>query len=322
MNRKKRVARKAGVARMSLMQNLPDHFVDSRDFARIARAIGYLEAHFRAQPRLEDVAAHVHLSEFHFNRLFRRWAGLTPKQYLTAITGTAAREALAGQASVLDAALAVGLSGPGRLHDLVVTVEAMTPGEIKAQGRGTIVRYGFGNTPFGRALFASTPRGLSHLAFVDVGGEADALAELRASAPLATFERDDASARVLALRIWSERDPKNGPLQVAVAGTNFQLKVWQALLRLGAEGHTNYGELANAIGSAGSSRAVGSAVGANPVAFLIPCHRVLRKSGALGGYRWGEDRKRAMLAWEALAPLATKDPARKKTAADRTARAS
>lgn len=284
------------------MQTLPEHFVDSRDFARIARAIAYLDEHFRSQPRLEDVAAHVHLSEFHFNRLFRRWAGVTPKQYLTAITGAAARDALSSQSSVLDAALSVGLSGPGRLHDLVVTVNAMTPGEIKAQGRGTIVHYGFTNTPFGRALFASTSRGLSHLQFVEHGDDAAALAELRESTPLSHFERDDESARSLALRIWSNEQNQEGPLQVNVAGTNFQLKVWQALLRVGAEGNTSYGELATAIGAPGCSRAVGTAVGSNSIAYLIPCHRVLRKSGGLGGYRWGEGRKRAMLAWEALQP--------------------
>jgi AraC family transcriptional regulator of adaptative response/methylated-DNA-[protein]-cysteine methyltransferase len=282
------------------MNTLPDNFVDSRDFARIARAIRYIDEHFREQPRLEDVAAHVSLSEFHFNRLFRRWAGVTPKQYLTAITGNAARDALAGQASVLDAAFTVGLSGPGRLHDLVVSVDAMTPGEIKAQGQGTTIRYGFSNTPFGRALFAETTRGLSHLVFVEPNGDAEALAELRAVTPRATFERDDDAARTLATRIWSARDRASTPLQINIAGTNFQLKVWQALLRLGAREHTSYGEIARSIGSAGSMRAVGSAVGANPVAFLIPCHHVLRKSGALGGYRWGEDRKRAILAWEAL----------------------
>ena len=281
------------------MNTLPDNFVDSRDFARIARAIRYIDEHFREQPRLEDVAAHANLSEFHFNRLFRRWAGVTPKQYLTAVTGLAARDALAGQASVLDAALTVGLSGPGRLHDLVVTLEAMTPGEIKAQGLGTTIRYGFSNTPFGRAILATTPRGLSHLAFVEANGESAALAELRETAPRAAFQRDDDVARALATRIWSASGG-GAPLQVNVAGTNFQLKVWQALLKLGAREPTSYSELANAIGSPASMRAVGSAVGANPVGYLIPCHHVLRKSGALGGYHWGEDRKRAMLAWEAL----------------------
>ncbi|HEU4626158.1 MAG TPA: methylated-DNA--[protein]-cysteine S-methyltransferase [Steroidobacteraceae bacterium] len=282
------------------MNTQPDSFVDSRDFARIARAIRYIDEHFREQPRLEDVAAHANLSEFHFNRLFRRWAGVTPKQYLTAVTGAAARDALAAQASVLDAALAVGLSGPGRLHDLVVTVDAMTPGEIKAQGLGTTIRYGFSNTPFGRAIIAETPRGLSHLAFVEPEAEAAAFAELQATAPRARFERDDEVARSLAARIWSTRDGRAGPLRVNIAGTNFQLKVWQALLRLGAKDATSYSEIAQEIGAAGAVRAVGSAVGANPVGYLIPCHHVLRKSGGLGGYRWGEDRKRAMLAWESM----------------------
>jgi AraC family transcriptional regulator of adaptative response/methylated-DNA-[protein]-cysteine methyltransferase len=278
----------------------PDNFVDSRDFARIARAIRYIDEHYREQPRLEDVAAHAGLSEFHFNRLFRRWAGVTPKQYLAAVTGAAARDALAGKASVLDAAFEVGLSGPGRLHDLVVTLDAMTPGEIKAQGEGTRVRYGFSNTPFGRALFAVTPRGLLHLGFVEAGGEAAALEELKTRAPRARFERDDEEARALATRIWGGGESTRAPLRVNVSGTNFQLKVWQALVDLGGRERTSYGELATAIGCAGSSRAVGSAVGANPVAWIIPCHHVLRRSGGLGGYHWGEDRKRAMLAWEAM----------------------
>src|SRR4051795_101505 len=153
------------MCRMDKEQNT---FVDSRDFVRIARAIGYIEARFREQPKLADIAAHAGLSEFHFNRLFRRWAGVTPKQYLAAVTGAAARNALAGNASVLDAAYAVGLSGPGRLHDLVVTLDAMTPGEMKAEGSGLTVRYGYSNTPFGKALFAMTDRGLLHLGFVEV----------------------------------------------------------------------------------------------------------------------------------------------------------
>ncbi|MEJ1960234.1 MAG: methylated-DNA--[protein]-cysteine S-methyltransferase [Gammaproteobacteria bacterium] len=287
----------------SMPNTLPDNFVDSRDFARIARAIRFIDEHFREQPRLEDVAAHAGLSEFHFNRLFRRWAGVTPKQYLAAVTGAAARDALAGNASVLDAAYSVGLSGPGRLHDLVVTLEAMTPGEMKAEGHGIIVSFGYSSTPFGKALFAVTGRGLFHLGFVEVGGEIAALESLRARAPRATFERDDDVARDLATRIWSPRagSRKGRPLRLNVPGTNFQLKVWQALIDLGSREHTNYSGLASAVGNAGASRAVGSAVGANPVAWLIPCHHVLRKSGGLGGYHWGEDRKRAMLAWEAMA---------------------
>lgn len=298
---KNRVAENVHTATMRFMPAaLPDNFVDSRDFARIAKAIRFIDEHFREQPSLEDVAAHAGLSEFHFNRLFRRWAGVTPKQYLAAVTGAAARDALAGNASVLDAAYAVGLSGPGRLHDLVVTLDAMTPGEMKAGGAGLTVRFGYSNTPFGKALFASTNRGLLHLGFVDVGGESAALDTLRVRASRATFERDDDVARGLAKRIWGGASGKGAPLRVNVSGTNFQLKVWQALIDLGSRKRTHYGEIASMIGSAAACRAVGSAVGANPVAWLIPCHHVLRKSGGLGGYHWGEDRKRAMLAWEAL----------------------
>jgi AraC family transcriptional regulator, regulatory protein of adaptative response / methylated-DNA-[protein]-cysteine methyltransferase len=284
----------------SMPDTLPDNFVDSRDFARIAKAIRFIDEHFREQPSLEDVAAQAGLSEFHFNRLFRRWAGVTPKQYLAAVTGVAARDALAGNASVLDAAYAVGLSGPGRLHDLVVTLDAMTPGEMKAEGSGITVKYGYSNTPFGKALFALTDRGLFHLGFVDIGDEARALDALRARAPRAAFERDDDVARSLAKRIWSGSRGKAAPLRLNVSGTNFQLKVWQALVDLGSRDRTHYSGIASSIGSAGGSRAVGSAVGANPIAWLIPCHHVLRKSGGLGGYHWGEDRKRAMLAWEAM----------------------
>lgn len=284
----------------SMQDTLPDNFVDSRDFARIAKAIRFIDEHFREQPSLEDVAAHAGLSEFHFNRLFRRWAGVTPKQYLAAVTGAAARDALAGNASVLDAAYSVGLSGPGRLHDLVVTLDAMTPGEMKAEGSGITVKYGYSNTPFGKALFAVTDRGLFHLGFVDVGGEATALDSLRVRAPRATFERDDDIARSLAKRIWGAAGAKGAPLRLNVSGTNFQLKVWQALIELGSRDRTHYSGIASSIGCAGSSRAVGSAVGANPIAWLIPCHHVLRKSGGLGGYHWGEDRKRAMLAWETM----------------------
>jgi AraC family transcriptional regulator, regulatory protein of adaptative response / methylated-DNA-[protein]-cysteine methyltransferase len=310
---KVRVAPRKRVSKIRAMKTLPANFVDSRDFARIARAIAFINENFRSQPRLEAIAASAGLSEFHFNRLFRRWAGITPKQYLTFVTGSAARDELGADASVLDAALNVGLSGPGRLHDLVLTLDAMTPGELKAQGQGTRIRYGFSNTPFGRALFAATDRGLSRLNFVEYGAEREAADELRASFPRAELERDDDYARELAVVIWPSRGATAAsPLRLAVAGTNFQLKVWQALVELGAREHTTYGDIARSIGSPDAMRAVGSAVGANPIAWLIPCHHVLRKGGALGGYRWGEARKRVMLAWDSLAhrtPVAGAAPA-------------
>jgi AraC family transcriptional regulator, regulatory protein of adaptative response / methylated-DNA-[protein]-cysteine methyltransferase len=275
----------------------PDTFLDGRDFRRIARAIRFIDEHFTEQPHLATLASAVHLSEFHFNRLFRRWAGITPRQYLAFVTAQAARAALKDADSVLDAAHAVGLSGPGRLHDLVVTLDAVTPGELKQLGRGVQLTHGFSDTPFGRALLASTTRGLCHLAFVEPGEERQALHALESSWPRAQRSRDDEQAQTLATRIWSGAGGE--PLRLAVKGTNFQLKVWQALLELGSRGPTTYSELAQAARVEGA-RAVGNAVGANPVAWLIPCHNVLRKDGSLGGYHWGPERKRAMLAWEAL----------------------
>lgn len=271
--------------------------LDSRDFTRIARAIRYIDANFRAQPRLATLAAAVNLSEFHFNRLFRRWAGITPRQYLAVVTARAAQGALLGTPSVLEAALSVGLSGPGRLHDLMVTLEAVTPGELKAGGAGITLTGGYATTPFGTALLASTPRGLAHLSFVEPGSEAATLQGLLAQWPQARWVRADAAADALAAEIWGAH-PRRRPLRLAVRGTNFQLKVWAALL--GTAGPTTYAQLARAAGSAGAARAVGQAVGANPVAWLIPCHNVLKADGTLGQYHWGPERKRAMLAWQEL----------------------
>ncbi len=279
-----------------------DSFVNNRDFARIARAIRYIDRKFREQPRLAEVAAQAGLSEFHFNRLFRRWAGITPKQYLAFVTGNAAKGALLNQPSVLDAAYSVGLSGPGRLHDLIVTLDGMTPGELKLLGRGAVIRYGFTDSPFGQVLAASTARGVCHLAFVDTGKEKAAVAELENRWPGAALERDDSHALTLARKIW--QDNGGAKVKVSAGGTNFQLKVWQALIDLGGRGRTTYTDIAERVGSPAGTRAVGNAVGANQVAWLIPCHNVLRKDGSLGGYHWGEDRKRAMLAWRSVAPAA------------------
>jgi AraC family transcriptional regulator, regulatory protein of adaptative response / methylated-DNA-[protein]-cysteine methyltransferase len=272
---------------------------DSRDFARIARAIAFIDANFQAQPRLASIAAAAHLSEFHFNRLFRRWAGVTPRQYLAFVTARAARGALLGSRSVLDAALAVGLSGPGRLHDLMVTLEAATPGQLRAHGAGVVLSAGFAETPFGCTLLAATARGLAHLSFVEPGGEGAALAALAQQWPEAHVLRDEAAARQLAQRIWGAGNAHT-ELRLHVKGTNFQLKVWRALIEVGALAPTTYGALARAVGSPAAARAVGAAVGANPVAWLIPCHNVLRADGQLGGYHWGTERKRAMLAWQEL----------------------
>ncbi|HYL04235.1 MAG TPA: bifunctional helix-turn-helix domain-containing protein/methylated-DNA--[protein]-cysteine S-methyltransferase [Steroidobacteraceae bacterium] len=280
------------------MQDLTDTFLDNRDFRRIARAIRFIDGNFRRQPRLATIAAEAGLSEFHFNRLFKRWAGVTPRQYLAFVTARAARGALARSASVLEASYAVGLSGPGRLHDLMVTLDGVTPGELKAGGSGLTIRYGFTRTPFGDALIACTARGVCHLGFPASGAERSAVADLQTSWPRAQLVRDDAAAREWALRIWAAPAGGATPVKLAVKGTNFQLKVWQALLEA-AQAPTSYTGVARAAGLAGAERAVANAVGANPVAWLIPCHNVLRKDGTLGGYHWGEDRKRAMLAWRA-----------------------
>jgi AraC family transcriptional regulator, regulatory protein of adaptative response / methylated-DNA-[protein]-cysteine methyltransferase len=283
---------------MTAMNTDTRSFLDSRDFDRIARAIRFIDAHFRQQPPLGAIAQAVHLSEFHFNRLFRRWAGVTPRQYLAFVTARAARTALASAPSVLEAAYAVGLSGPSRLHDLMVTLEAVTPGELRAGGAGVALQAGFSDTPFGCALIARTARGLAHLSFVDGQGHEDALARLAAHWPQAHLKRDDDMARALALRIWAAAPDARTPLRLAVQGTNFQLKVWQALLESRAP--LSYAQLARTAGVGAAARAVGNAVGANPVAWLIPCHKVLRQDGSLGGYHYGPDRKRAMLAWTQL----------------------
>lgn len=269
----------------------------SRDYARVERAIRYIERHAGAQPALSEVAAAVGLSPFHFQRLFTRWAGVSPKRFLELLTVDHARRLLQDSASVLDAALAVGLSGPGRLHHHFVTLEAASPGEVKARGAGLTIRWGVHPSPFGDALLALTPRGICRLVFLGAGGTAAARDELAAAWPAATLRRDDAGTAAAAAAALPAAGP--APLALWVRGTNFQVAVWRALLRIPEGAVTSYGELAAAVGRPGAARAAGQAVGANPVAYLIPCHRVIRGAGAPGGYRWGPERKRALLAWEA-----------------------
>ena len=279
------------------------------DYARVERAIHFLERRVETQPTLEEVAASVRLSPYHFQRMFSRWAGISPKRFLQALTLNHAKAALADSQSVLDAAFAAGLSGPSRLHDLFVTVEAVTPGEFKAQGAGLPIRYGFHPTPFGLALIAATPRGLCHLSFVGEGRRA-ALGRLTEDWARAEIREDAAQTAPFAGKIFGNglaggrssaaADLRGGqPLTLLLKGTPFQHQVWQALLRIPPGGLAAYDDIARAIGRAGAARAVGRAVGDNPIAYLIPCHRVIRKSGAVGEYRWGTARKRAILAWEA-----------------------
>ena len=278
--------------------SLAGAFLDSREFARMTRAIEFIEREFQRQPRLAEIARHVGLSEFHFNRLFRRWTGLTPKQYLAEVTSRAAGNALREEPSVLDAAHSVGLSGGGRLHDLTVTLEAMTPGEIRTGGEGVTIRHGVASTPFGTAFVAETPRGLCRLVFVDDPGARTGATELDALGvmwPRAVFIRDDARAAALVATIWGR---ERTLLPLAVSGTNFQVQVWRALLELEPGETVTYGALARRLGKPDAARAVGMAVGANPIAWVIPCHRVLRAGGQLGGYRWGTARKQMIRRWE------------------------
>jgi len=267
---------------------------ESDNFRRIGKVIEYIDRHHANQPDLDELARVAGLSPFHFSREFRRWAGLSPTRYLRTVALSVAKRELDDRGSVLAAAWAAGLSGGGRLHDLFVNFDAVTPGEYKESGAGLVLRHGFAQSPFGRVHAAFSPRGLVHLAFVD-GSDGAAVARLAARWPKATLERDDAATAALARQVFVER---RGSITLAPVGTNFQVKVWEALLDLGARGPTSYSEIAAAIGNPRASRAVGQAVGANPVAWLIPCHRVLRQDGQLGGYRWGVERKRAMLAWE------------------------
>jgi AraC family transcriptional regulator of adaptative response/methylated-DNA-[protein]-cysteine methyltransferase len=262
----------------------------------VAKVIRHIEAHGEEQPDLAALARVAGLSPFRFHRLFRRWAGTTPKAFLKFVTAERAKTLLRGRRDLLGTALELGLSGPGRLHDLFVTTLAVSPGEFKSGGAGLTLSWGFHPTPFGTALLALSPRGLCHLAFVD-GPRRAALADLRRRWPRAVLRPERTRTRAAAGSVFGRR----GRVPVLLSGTPFQTRVWEALLRIPPGRAATYGQVAAAVGRPRATRAVGTAVGANPVAFLIPCHRVLREGGALGGYRWGTARKRALLAWEAAA---------------------
>ena len=274
--------------------------MDNSDYRRIEQAIIYLEEHALEQPSLEEVAEHIGLSPYHFQRLFKSWAGVSPKRFLQYLTIENAKNLLRDSFSVLDTALDVGLSGPGRLHDLFVSVEAMTPGEFKSQGKDLHISYGFHATPFGECLLASTPRGICSLAFVDPETRSAALNELLTNWREATLiENQNAGKDAVKMIFGQKQNLSQAPLKVLLRGTNFQVKVWEALLRIPEGAVVSYGSLADAIGHPGAHRAVGTAAGHNPIGYLIPCHRVLRANGEIGGYHWGAIRKKAILAREA-----------------------
>jgi AraC family transcriptional regulator of adaptative response/methylated-DNA-[protein]-cysteine methyltransferase len=270
------------------------------DYDCVRRALAYLTEHWRDQPDVVAVAHAVGLTADGLGVLFRRWAGLTPKAFLQAITLDHARKLLRDSASVLDAAYEVGLSGPGRLHDLFVTHEAMSPGEWKTGGAGLTLRWGFHPCPFGIALLMATDRGLSCLAFADAGEEQAALNDMQTRWPNATYVHDEDGTTALARRVFDpSRWRPDQPLRVVLIGTDFEVRVWEALMRVPLGRVTTYSDLAAKVCTTKAARAVGAAVGKNPLSFVVPCHRVLGKHGDLTGYHWGLTRKRAMLGWEA-----------------------
>ena len=270
------------------------------DYRRIEKAILYLEENFRRQPSLEEIAHKVNLSKYHFHRLFTRWAGISPKRFLQFLTAEHARRLLRESANVLDAAYDTGLSGAGRLHDLMVNVYAVTPGELKEEGAGIAIRYGVHPSPFGACHVAVTDRGICALSFRSDDRGEEAIGSLRNSWPRAALREDQRETKPVADRIFDPSRWESGfPLSVFVRGTNFQVRVWEALVRIPPGCALSYQDVAAHIGDSGAARAVGSAVARNPVSFLIPCHRVIRKTGDFGEYQGGAPRKKAILAWEA-----------------------
>jgi AraC family transcriptional regulator, regulatory protein of adaptative response / methylated-DNA-[protein]-cysteine methyltransferase len=270
------------------------------DYAIVRRAIAYISEQWRAQPEIEQIAHAVGVTPDELHHLFRRWAGLTPKAFLQALTLDSARKLLRDSASVLDTTYEVGLSGPGRLHDLFVTHESMSPGEWKAGGEGVTIVYGFHPSQFGYALVMATDRGLAGLAFGDAGEEKAMLADMTKRWPKASYVEDNARTAPLAARVFDSNQWRpDRPLRIVMIGTDFEVRVWETLLGIPMGKCSTYSDIAAKLGKPKAARAVGAAVGKNPMSFVVPCHRVLGRSGDITGYHWGMTRKRAMLGWEA-----------------------
>ncbi|MBL7731857.1 MAG: methylated-DNA--[protein]-cysteine S-methyltransferase [Chitinophagaceae bacterium] len=267
------------------------------DYQRIEKAILYLKDNFKEQPDLDEVARQVHVSPFHFQRMFKDWAGVSPKKFLQYISVEHAKSLLKENNTLNDVSFETGLSGTGRLHDLFIAIEGMTPGEYKNGGSQLQINYSFAESPFGNIIVASTAKGVCHLAFADE--EQKAFEELKTLFPNAAFRQVVDTIQQNALFIFSQDWKRLDKIKLHLKGTSFQLKVWQALLKVPLGALTSYADIAAATGNEKASRAVGTAVGDNPVAFLIPCHRVIRSTGVIGQYHWGHHRKTAILGWEA-----------------------
>ncbi|MDZ4298928.1 MAG: methylated-DNA--[protein]-cysteine S-methyltransferase [Moraxellaceae bacterium] len=271
------------------------------DYDRIANAMAYLVDKAADQPSLEEVAAHVHLSPYHFQRLFCRWAGTTPKRFLQALTLERSKALLDNSHSLLDVSHELGLSGSSRLHDHFVQLEAVTPGEYKDRGKQLKIQYGVHSTPLGRLFVAVTPRGVCRAGFMDFHSMEALLDDLHKAWPYSLITESTQSTRYVIDAFFNSRVvSRNGPLSLHVSGTNFQIAVWRALLRIPSGAVASYAQVAESLGTPKAARAVGNAIGANPVALLIPCHRVIQQSGALGGYRWGPTKKLMVQTWEKM----------------------
>ena len=270
------------------------------DYSRVEQAINYLEENFQEQPNLQELADHLNMSSFHFQRVFKRWAGISPKRFLQFLTIEHAKKVLDENRSVLDATYDSGLSSPGRLHDLFVTIDAITPGEYKKKGRGLKITYGIHPAPFGDCLLAVTERGICALNFINGESRQDAVAALQQQWEGAIFKESNKESKPYLNKIFATNPPDTTPsARLFLKGSNFQIKVWAALLRIPFGSVCSYGDIAAYLGQPGAARAVGNAVAANPVAYIIPCHRVIRKIGIFGDYRHGFARKKAMIGWEA-----------------------
>jgi AraC family transcriptional regulator, regulatory protein of adaptative response / methylated-DNA-[protein]-cysteine methyltransferase len=270
------------------------------DYTKVCDVIAHVSENWREQPSLDDLAGRVKLSPDQLQRLFTRWAGLTPKAFLQALTLDHARRMLESSASILETSLDSGLSGPGRLHDLFVVHEGMSPGAYKSKGMGLQISYGFHPSPFGVALVMVTAYGLCGLSFADAGQEASALADMTKRWPNAQYTENSAATAFAAAHVFADQNFKpNQPLRITFIGTDFEIRVWETLLKIPVGQATTYGDIAISVGSPKAARAVGAAVGKNPMSFVVPCHRVIGKSGALTGYHWGLTRKKAILGWEA-----------------------
>ena len=279
---------------------LPDFTQPSEDFKRIEKAIQFIEANFKSQPTLEQIANSVCLSKYHFDRLFKRWAGISPKRFLQFLTLNYTKQKLARSENLLDTALDAGLSGPSRLHDLFVTFEAITPGEFKQQGAGLKVTYGVASSPFGDCLLAQTGRGICYLGFIKGSDRNGAFTLLHETYPKADFSENTVEVAPAVARIFRfDQTRAQHPFNLHIKGTNFQINVWKALLAIPDGWVVSYQDIAAHMGRPRALRAVANAVAINPVAYLIPCHRVIAKSGEINRYRWGASRKKALIGWEA-----------------------